>query len=97
MYRKLHNSDELIINVLISFVLFCMFGIMFYNIYYDTGGWTLSSYFYVALSGVALLFTIGHLTIYLISLRRPILDYQIDVENGVIVTWDTTYLDILSN
>lgn len=84
MYQKLHNSDELISNILVSFVLFCMFGIMFYNIYYDTGGWTLSSYFYVALSGITLLFTIGHFVIYLISLKRPILDYQIDVENEFI-------------
>ncbi len=84
MYRKLHNTDELLSNVLVSFVLFCMFGIMFYNIYYDTGGWTLSSYFYVVLSGLSLLFTIGHLVIYLISLSRPILDYQVDVDNEYI-------------
>lgn len=81
MYRKLHNNDELLSNVLVSFVLFCMFGIMFYNIYYDTGGWTLSSYFFVAVSGLSLLFAIGHLVIYLVSLRKPILDYQVDVEN----------------
>lgn len=84
MYRKLHNADELISNILVSFVLFCMFGIMFYNIYYDTGGWTLSSYFYVTLAGLSLLFTLGHLAIYFISLRRPILDYQIDIENEYI-------------
>ena len=79
MYRKFHHNDELISNVLISFVLFCMFGIMFYFIYYDTGGWTPSSYFYVVLAGVSLLFTLAHLAIYIISLNKPILDYQIDL------------------
>lgn len=84
MYRKLHNSDELVSNVLVSFILFCMFGIMFYNIYYDTGGWTLSSYLYVTVTGICLLFTVWHLVIYLLSLKRPMLDYQVDLENEYI-------------
>jgi hypothetical protein len=61
-----------------------MFGIMFYFIYYDTGGWTPSSYFYGVLSGLSLSLSLLHLVIYIISLRRPILDYQVDMENETI-------------
>ncbi len=80
MYRKYYKNDELFSSVIISFALFVVFGIIFYFIYYDTGGWTPSSYFYVSLCGLSLLSSIYYLIVYLVGLRKPILDYEVDIE-----------------
>ena len=84
MYRKYYKNDELSSNVLIAFALFVMFGIMFYFIYYDTGGFTPSSILYLVFSSITfLLFTI-HLVIFIISHKKQILDYEIDLDNETI-------------
>jgi len=84
MYRKYYQNDELSSNVLIAFALFVMFGIMFYFIYYDTGGFTPSSILYLVFSSITFLLFIIHLIIYIISHGRQILDYEVDLENETI-------------
>ena len=84
MYRKYYKNDELISNVIITFALFVMFAIIFYVIYYETGGFTPSSILYLSLTGLSLLLSMYNFVVYLISLRRPIQDYSIDLENECI-------------
>lgn len=84
MYRKYYQNDELSSNVLITFALFVMFGIMFYFIYYDTGGFTPSSLLYLVFCSITFLLFSFYLNIYVISHKRQILDYEIDLENETI-------------
>jgi len=81
MYRKYYQNDELSSNTLIAFALFVMFGIMFYFIYYDTGGFTPSSILYLVFCSITLVFFVFHLVIFIISHRREILDYEVDLDN----------------
>lgn len=84
MYRKYYQNDELSSNILIAFALFVMFGIMFYFIYYDTGGFTPSSILYLVFSSISFLLFIFHLIFFVISHRRKILDYEVDLKNETI-------------
>ena len=84
MFRRYHHNDELSSNVLITFALFVMFGIMFYFIYYDTGGFTPSSILYLVFSSITFLLFAIHLVIYIISHGKQMLDYEVDIENETI-------------
>lgn len=84
MYRKYYQNDELSSNVLVAFALFVMFGIMFYFIYYDTGGFTPSSILYLVFCSTTFLLFIFHLVVYVISHKKRILDYEIDLDNEII-------------
>jgi hypothetical protein len=85
MYTKYKQRDELLSSVLIAFALFVMFGILFYFIYQDTGGWTPSSILYLVFAGLSLLYSLYYTVLYLINERRPLIDYQIDLKEEVII------------
>ena len=85
MYIKYMKRDELLSSVLIAFALFVMFGILFYFIYYDTGGFTPSSIMYLVFASISIVASIYWTIMYLIHERRPIYDYKIDFENEIII------------
>lgn len=85
MYIKYMKRDELLSSVLIAFALFVMFGILFYFIYQDTGGFTPSSILYLVFTSVSFVAAIYWTIMYLVHDRRPIYDYKIDFEHEVII------------
>ncbi len=84
MYRKHSDQSELLSSVLIAFALFILFSILFYMVFEEHYIINLNNVVYLVFASILLLVSLFYLVLYFISLKRSILDYEVDFEQELI-------------